>query len=264
MCPPKGARHLPSMTPMEGKSLLKGGALLLVLSLVRFGADQWKHHGPVVGEGRTDLEWLLDESKQARDERVRRTRPLAPGETLDPNRSPEEDLDRLPGVGPAMAMAIVGERERGGGFDRPEDLLRVRGIGPATLEKLRPFLDFSGGIPSELGMTGIGAYGGGYAGAAPAPSASPMAAPPVDVVQGAGGGPAPGARGSSGHRMNLNSASSEEFQALPGIGPALAERILESRAREGPFRTPDDLLRVRGIGPATLARIRDLVFAGIG
>jgi len=44
----------------------------------------------------------------------------------------------------------------------------------------------------------------------------------------------------------------------------LAARILESRARDGPFLNPEDLLRVRGIGPATLERIRDLVTAGIG
>jgi len=59
--------------------------------------------------------------------------------------------------------------------------------------------------------------------------------------------------------VDLNHASPEELQRLPGIGPALAERIVASRSEDGPFRVPEDLLRVRGIGPATLDRLRTLV-----
>jgi competence protein ComEA len=48
---------------------------------------------------------------------------------------------------------------------------------------------------------------------------------------------------------------------LPGVGPVLAERILADRARSGPYARPEDLLRVAGIGPAKLAKLRaHLVF----
>jgi competence protein ComEA len=50
------------------------------------------------------------------------------------------DLEGLPGVGPALAGRILAERERIGGFAQVEDLLAVRGIGPATLERLRPLV----------------------------------------------------------------------------------------------------------------------------
>ncbi len=63
-------------------------------------------------------------------------------------------------------------------------------------------------------------------------------------------------------RVDPNRAGEAELQTLPGIGPALARRILESRRKEGPFRGPEDLLRVRGIGPATLERIRARVRVG--
>jgi competence protein ComEA len=56
-------------------------------------------------------------------------------------------------------------------------------------------------------------------------------------------------------RMDPNTASAQYLQRLPGIGPALAERIVEYRESVGPFRTPRDLMRVRGIGPKTFERL---------
>jgi len=57
--------------------------------------------------------------------------------------------------------------------------------------------------------------------------------------------------------IDLNGASASELEGLPGIGPTLAERIIAAR----PLRTVDDLLRVKGIGPVRLARLRPLVMA---
>ncbi len=58
------------------------------------------------------------------------------------NTASVRDLEELPRVGPALAARIVAERERGGPFQRPEDLLRVRGIGPKTLALIRARVDF--------------------------------------------------------------------------------------------------------------------------
>lgn len=62
---------------------------------------------------------------------------------VDPNRDPPQRLVALPGVGPRMAARIVEARSRSP-FRGPEDLRRVRGIGPRTLVRLRPFLVFEG------------------------------------------------------------------------------------------------------------------------
>ncbi|MGY4706356.1 ComEA family DNA-binding protein [Candidatus Bipolaricaulota sp. J31] len=62
--------------------------------------------------------------------------------------------------------------------------------------------------------------------------------------------------------LNLNSATPEELEELPGIGPELARRIVAYREAHGPFRSVEELLEVPGIGPAILARIRDLVTIG--
>lgn len=55
--------------------------------------------------------------------------------------------------------------------------------------------------------------------------------------------------------IDLNRASVDELQALPGIGPARAEAIVLERVRNGPFRTPEELRRVHGIGPEMLVRV---------
>lgn len=68
-----------------------------------------------------------------------------------------------------------------------------------------------------------------------------------------GGGTGPGAVSI----VDVNSATEVELEALPGIGPALASAIVEWRARNGPFSTPDDLLDVPGIGPAKLDGLVD-------
>lgn len=59
-------------------------------------------------------------------------------------------------------------------------------------------------------------------------------------------------------RVRINSAGVSELQQLPGIGPALAQRIVETR-NSGRFTSAEDLLRVPGIGKAKLAKLRDYV-----
>jgi competence protein ComEA len=62
--------------------------------------------------------------------------------------------------------------------------------------------------------------------------------------------------------VNINTASVEELDALPGIGPALAQRIADYRREHGPFTKVDDLLNVKGIGAKLLARIRERLTVG--
>jgi competence ComEA-like helix-hairpin-helix protein len=62
--------------------------------------------------------------------------------------------------------------------------------------------------------------------------------------------------------VNLNSATSEELQEVPGIGPATAEKILQMRKSYGAFKTVDDLVAIRGIGKKRLDKMRKYLTVG--
>jgi competence protein ComEA len=208
----------------ETRAVKRAVLILFLVSAARWG---WSQRGdePAPADTAELLPQLIEGTLEATEESARRREPLNEGETIDPNRASDVDLDRLPGIGPSTAQAIVAAREEGRVFRRPEDLLEVRGIGEATLERMRGRLVF----------------GGAPAGPAPRGAPPPAAAQPLD----------------------LNRASVEDLEALPGIGPALAARIVAAR-QERLFSSIEDLERVPGIGPATLQRLRALVTVGRG
>ncbi len=63
-------------------------------------------------------------------------------------------------------------------------------------------------------------------------------------------------------RLDVNTARATELNALPGIGPRLAERLAADRAAHGPYKSVEDLARVAGIGPKLVQRIRPYVVCG--
>jgi len=232
------------LTLDERRTLQVTAAFLLLASLVRWGWEGRDRH-PLLPPSPVP-EALLEETRAALERAERSRTPLAEGERVDPNRDPEWELARLPGVGPALAERIVTTRSSLGAFQEPEDLLRVSGIGSATLDRIRPYLDLSD-PPSRPSVPGARPTGGG-------------------VVPGVvtGGGPGGGVVRTTelGSLVDLNRAGAAELETLPGIGPALAGRILAERSRRGRFDRVEELLEVSGIGPATLERIRPLLRVG--
>jgi len=62
--------------------------------------------------------------------------------------------------------------------------------------------------------------------------------------------------------INLNTATSDELQLVPGIGPVTAEKILQIRKSYGPFKSVDDLLAIRGLGAKRLDKMRKYLTVG--
>ena len=63
-------------------------------------------------------------------------------------------------------------------------------------------------------------------------------------------------------RININTATAAELESLPGIGPKLAARIVDYRAANGPFQSPEELMNVSGIGEKTYAGLAEQITAG--
>ncbi len=208
------------MSDEERRTVVLTTTILLAASLLRLGWEA-RPVPPILPPAGVPAELLTDTRREV-ERQERMGTPLAPGELIDPNRDLDVELARLPGVGPTLAARIVANRESEGAFRRSSDLLRVSGIGPATLERMRPHLELS------------------------APSRNIRA--PVS------------ARGPPGEgRLDLNRASAGELEALPGVGPTLSGRIIEHRARAGAFQSVEDLAEVPGVGEVTIERLRQLV-----
>ena len=82
----------------------------------------------------------LNDGERVHVPRLSEAAPTATPAPLDLNRATAAELEALPGIGERRAQAILDYRTVSGGFDRVEDLLLVEGIGPATLEALRPLV----------------------------------------------------------------------------------------------------------------------------
>jgi competence protein ComEA len=88
----------------------------------------------------------------------------------------------------------------------------------------------------------------------PRASAAPGAGP-VSPSGGVGAAGTPGVQA----KVSLGTATLEQLDELPGVGPVTAQKIVDYRTTHGPFRSVDDLDEVPGIGPATIEDLRDLV-----
>lgn len=79
------------------------------------------------------------------------------------------------------------------------------------------------------------------------------------AAAGGAGSAGAGGAGGVGPRISLSSATVEQLDTLPGVGPVTAQKIVDYRTKNGGFRSVDDLDAVPGIGPARIEQLRDLV-----
>ena len=87
---------------------------------------------------------------------------------------------------------------------------------------------------------------------------APRAAPSAAETH-AAPAPSEGVESQASSRVDVNRATRDELERLPGVGPVLAARIVEHRRRHGPFRRPEHLIMVRGMSDSRFRELRPLV-----
>ncbi len=164
----------------------------------------------------------------------RSCRPTLPSPSINLNEADHAQLLQLPHVGESLAQRIENYRREKHGFRQVEELRSVPGIGPAMLEKLRPFVY----VPSQR-----------------ADEKREPPSLPISPTRNEKATVSKKSKATLRERIDINHASADELCCLPGIGPRLSQRILETREKK-PFRTIEDLRRVPGIGPQKLQALR--------
>ena len=164
----------------------------------------------------------------------------AAGPALDLNRATKAELRLVPGLGDALAQRVFDHRLRHGPFKSVDDLRQVSGIGPKTLERLRPHFF----VVAEESFVSLD--DGDIMPMEAKPRAPPRLATTSKKAT------------ELTAAININSAEQKELQKLPGVGPKISQRILDERAK-AQFKSVEDLRRVPGIGPKTLEKLRPYV-----
>jgi competence protein ComEA len=159
---------------------------------------------------------------------------------LDLNRAGAAELGQLEGIGPRLAERIVTHRKTHGLFRSINDLRQVNGIGPKIFARIQPWICVEADISGEP------------------ESVVPQRTPAADRQAATRQRPSKKKMGLTGAAINVNQASATELQRLPRIGPVLSQRIIDERAK-APFKSIDELRRVKGIGPKTLEGLRPYV-----
>ena len=146
---------------------------------------------------------------------------------IDVNNASAAQLQRVRRIGRVKAQAIVDYRNQFGPFKSLDELTRVKGIGPATLQNFRE---------AEFCV-----------------SESDSSSNHSDTQTQA---PSNNSTTTDANCNDVNKASAAQLQRVKRIGPVKSQAIIDYRNRSGPFKSLDELTRVRGIGPATLENFR--------
>jgi competence protein ComEA len=235
-------------------------ALLLVSAVIAVGLVAWPRGGApvrsvVVLDGPEAGVYATSEATIS----MASPDPLLVGQPIDLNTADEALLDEIPGVGATLAAAIVAERSRGPYRDLADLDARVPKLSANGLDGVASFGTFGGPFPEGGAATAVDRTGphasavaraNGKIGVRPGSLARTLGARRASKKSSAKGRLRP---------VDPNTATVAQLDTLPGIGPAIAARIVADRAAHGPYASVDELERVSGVGPATVERLRQLV-----
>lgn len=157
------------------------------------------------------------------------------------NSADVKTLETLPGIGPTLAQRIVDGRP----YTSVDDLSKVKGLSKSKITAIQDQITFGSGATTT--------------------HKSRKATTPETSATGSSGSKAVSPTGSSsgklaaGQTVNINTATAEELDALPGIGPSKAQSIIDYRNEHGRFNSVEDIQKVKGIKEGEFSKIKDYI-----
>ena len=173
---------------------------------------------------------------------------------IDLNSASQKDLESLKGIGPAMAKKIIAGRP----YTAIDDLKKA-GISEKTIESIKPLVKV-GATTAPIKPAAEKKPAAASAGPSkPAAEAKPVAAPAPTKAAAEKAKPKAAAQAPAkltpGQKVNLNTATKDQLEALPEIGPVKAQAIIDGR----PYKKTEDIKKVKGIKEGTFNKIKDSI-----
>ena len=193
-------------------------------------------------------------------------------ERVNLNTASEKEIAAVKGVSDKLAKELVKNRP----YRTWDDVSKVKGVGSGKkLDSLKKVLKLSEGVAAkddaadkkdmkskssskgeEKTAAGAGAAGGSAAASGKTPVASEPSSP---SKKSSSSSSSSSEKLAPGTKININTASAEELEKLPEIGPVKALAIVDYRKANGRFAAPEDIEKVKGIKEGTFAKIKDYI-----
>ena len=176
------------------------------------------------------------------------------------NSADVKTLETLPGVSSSLANKIVAGRP----YKSLDDLKKVKGMSQSKIDGLKNHVTFGSTTASSKKSgskekTATASTEPTTTSTKTARNSTEESSTPLAATGSSSGTSASSKKAGPGKPININSASAEELEALPGIGPTKAQAIVDYRQQHGNFGSIEDIEKVKGIKQGEFSKIKDMI-----